>query len=162
MSLFDDYFNPAQFQAGGGLLGRLLSLRPDLDPSQPGAGDANPEGSFDAQGAAASQAPSQPVASQPSLGVDPVSSVVATQSLSSAQNPIISNNSLSPQSTNAGVSQATSSPKPVSGDRLSEKPGLPMTEVGYVEIPAASNPVLGELTCLQERRDDTVISGTTT
>lgn len=68
MGLFDDYFDPAQFQADGGLFGRLLSLRPDLDPSQPDASDANPQDGSDVQ--AVLQAPSQPVTSQASAAPD--------------------------------------------------------------------------------------------
>src|ERR1700756_607194 len=44
MALLDDYFDPEQFQAGGGLLGRLLSLpqmhglfQPDADDQAPSA-----------------------------------------------------------------------------------------------------------------------------
>lgn len=42
MGLFDEYFDPEQFQASGGLLGRLLSLpqmqglyRPNVDDLDP-------------------------------------------------------------------------------------------------------------------------------
>src|SRR6478735_8497130 len=38
MALFDSYFDPQQFQDGGGLLGRLLSLRQQQDQYQPDAG----------------------------------------------------------------------------------------------------------------------------
>ena len=38
MGLFDSYFDPQQFQDGGGLLGRLLSLRQQQDQYQPEAG----------------------------------------------------------------------------------------------------------------------------
>jgi hypothetical protein len=38
MGLFDDFFDPDQFQDSGGLPGRLLSLHPELDPSQPSDG----------------------------------------------------------------------------------------------------------------------------
>jgi hypothetical protein len=34
MGLFDGYFEPQQFADSGGLLGRLLSLRPDLAQNQ--------------------------------------------------------------------------------------------------------------------------------
>jgi hypothetical protein len=37
MGLFDSYFDPEQFQASGGLLGRLLSLQPQQGQVQPGA-----------------------------------------------------------------------------------------------------------------------------
>jgi hypothetical protein len=42
MGLLDDYFDPDQFQDSGGLYGRLLSLRPELD-SQSGDG-TDPQG----------------------------------------------------------------------------------------------------------------------
>ena len=42
MSLFEGYFDPEQFQAGGGLLGRLLSLPQMQGLYQPGA-DFDPQ-----------------------------------------------------------------------------------------------------------------------
>jgi hypothetical protein len=36
MGLFDGYFDPEQFQASGGLLGRLLSLQQQQGQYQPG------------------------------------------------------------------------------------------------------------------------------
>jgi len=141
MGLFDDYFDPAQFQASGGLLGRFLSLRPDLDPSQPGADDANQQDAPDTQ--VTSQALS-PAASQAPIPVSGghLSSLVLMPTSGSAQKPAASGDFRSPQSPNAVASDATSPPLAPS-DRVSAGPELPMTEVGYVEIPAASNPVLG-------------------
>jgi len=40
MGLFDDSFDPNQFQDSGGLFGRLLSMRPDLDFSSLSGGGA--------------------------------------------------------------------------------------------------------------------------
>jgi hypothetical protein len=106
MGLFDDYFDPEQFEAGGGLFGRLLSLRPDLDPSQAGAGDASPQDPSDAQATAASQAPLQPISSQPSLNAGP------------AQNIAMPDNSQLATPSSAVASQAAS-PSPDFGARLS-------------------------------------------
>src|SRR5229473_864170 len=53
MGLFDSYFDPQQFQDGGGLLGRLLSLRQQQGQYQPDAG-------FDPQIPAAGPSPSMP------------------------------------------------------------------------------------------------------
>ena len=44
MGLFDDYFDPQQFEAGGGLLGRLLSLQQMQGQYQPGQGFGPPYG----------------------------------------------------------------------------------------------------------------------
>src|SRR5260221_12262974 len=45
MGLFDDYFDPQQFEAGGGLLGRLLSLQQQQQGQyQPGQGFGPPYG----------------------------------------------------------------------------------------------------------------------
>jgi hypothetical protein len=106
MSLFDDYFDPEQFQLGGGLFGRLLSLRPDLDPSQAGAGDASPQDPSDAQATAVSQAPLQPVASQASLNAG------------SAQNIAMPDNSQPAMPASTVASQAAP-PSPDFGARLS-------------------------------------------
>jgi len=42
MGLLDDYYDPQQFADSGGLLGRLLSLQPQLGQNQPGAGFDQP------------------------------------------------------------------------------------------------------------------------
>lgn len=62
MALFDDYFDPDQFQDSGGLFGRLLSLHPELDFSAPdGSGNSqSPLGSA----AVSTQTPPPSTASQ--------------------------------------------------------------------------------------------------
>jgi len=86
MGLFDDYFDPDQFQDSGGLYGRLLSLHPESG-SQSDDG-TNPPGLIGAAAAA-------PAAAAPIF--DP------------AQNAALSGNSTTPPSADANVSQPSSS-----------------------------------------------------
>lgn len=96
MGLFDDYFDPDQFQDSGGLLGRLLSLRPDLDSSQSNDG-VNSQSPF--EGASfASQVLSPPVVPQISPNAASSPLVAAMSALDPAQNAVAS----------GGVSQAPS------------------------------------------------------
>jgi hypothetical protein len=60
LGLFDDYFDPNQFQDSGGLFGRLLSLHPELDFSSSGADSSQDPFS----GLTATPAPPQSLASQ--------------------------------------------------------------------------------------------------
>ena len=98
MGLFDDYFDPEQFQDSGGLLGRLLSLRPQY----------RPDADNDAQASTLS-APASP-------GVAPV---LPTPDYGQTQNIAIGNYQI-PQFGSADVATLSqSAPSPDLGDRLS-------------------------------------------
>lgn len=52
MSIFDDYSDPLQFEAGGGLFGRLLSLHQPQGQCQPEQRFESPDGQVQAAGRA--------------------------------------------------------------------------------------------------------------
>ena len=114
MGLFDSYFDPDQFQASGGLLGRLLSLQPQ-DQFQPGAG-FDPQNAAGDPTASASQTPvSLPIASPTSSSAAP--SLPQTPDDGQTQNIAIGDYQM-PQFGRADVPVAPP-PPPDLGDRLS-------------------------------------------
>jgi hypothetical protein len=117
MGLFDSYFDPQQFQDGGGLLGRLLSLRQQQDQYQPEAG-------FDQRIPADGPSPSllqtpvsapMPQSTMPVLGATP--SGPPTPNYGQTQNIAIGDYQM-PQFGRADVSQAAQQ-TPDFGDRVS-------------------------------------------
>jgi hypothetical protein len=113
MDLFDDVFDPGQFQDSGGLLGRLLSLPPQLNLSQSGADDANPQDASDTRAVAPS--PSQLSQLLTGTGGGPASSVALMPSPGPAQGAAGPTGSALPAS--ADNSQAVP-PAPDVGARL--------------------------------------------
>lgn len=65
MGLFDDYFDPQQFE-GGGLLGRLLSLQQQQGQYQPTGGFGEPDGQPAAVGYSTPQVAASPQQLTPS------------------------------------------------------------------------------------------------
>jgi hypothetical protein len=105
MGLFDDYFDPQQFQGEGGLLGRLVSLQQQQGQYQPSQGlDAG------IQPAAAASPPQFPSA-------ESSTPLAAASQISGPTSYIPVGNYLMPQFGGAGVSQPA--PAPDLGDRLS-------------------------------------------
>jgi hypothetical protein len=64
MGLFDSYFDPQQFEDGGGLLGRMLSLQQQQGQYQPGEGFGVPYGQAPERANTAEGAASPPAAWQ--------------------------------------------------------------------------------------------------
>jgi hypothetical protein len=117
MGLFDSYFDPQQFQDGGGLLGRLLSLRQQQNQYQPEAGS---DQRIPSEGPSPTmpQAPvsaAMPQSTMPAPGVTP--SGPPTPDYGQTQNVAIGDYQM-PQFGRADVSQATQQ-LPDFGDRLS-------------------------------------------
>ena len=105
MGLFDDYFDPDQFQDSGGLYGRLLSARPDLAfQSNSGADAPNP---FDGSALPAPQTSLSSAAAQPALNATQASSARTAPAADPTQTFVASNLQSSPS--DANVSQAPSS-----------------------------------------------------
>jgi hypothetical protein len=101
MGLFDGYFDPDQFQDSGGLFGRLLSLHPELDFSQTGAG-GDPQIPF-AGSAFAPQASSPPGALQRSLNSASAPFAAAAPSFDPTRNVAAPGDSLAPPPADANV-----------------------------------------------------------
>ncbi|WP_298255826.1 hypothetical protein [Bradyrhizobium sp.] len=106
MGLFDDYFDPDQFQDSGGLYGRLLSVRPDLAFQSSSGADA--PNSFDGSALPAPQTSFSPAAAQPALDATQASSAGAASAPDPTQNSLSSANLQSSPSADANVSQAPS------------------------------------------------------
>ncbi len=101
MGLFDDYFDPGQFQDNGGLFGRLRSLHPELDFSQAGAG-GGAQASFDGS-ALAPQVSSPPGALPTSPNMASAPLAVAAPTIDPTQNVAASGNSLAPPAADSNV-----------------------------------------------------------
>ena len=116
MGLFDGYFDPAQFQDSGGLLGRLLSLQQQQGQSQP---DPNFDPQVPVDGGQASSAPQMSVPlpmPRPALTSDGPSVNPQTPDYGQTQNIAVGNYQM-PQFGTADLSQAIQQP-PDLGDRL--------------------------------------------
>jgi hypothetical protein len=105
MGLFDSYFDPEQFQASGGLLGRLLSLQGQQDQYRPGVGFDGQSSAY-GQPVAAPQTPaSLPVASPASPNVAPAPIAPQSPDDGQTQNIAIGNYQM-PQFGSADIAQA--------------------------------------------------------
>ena len=103
MGLFDDYFDPDQFQDSGGLYGRLLSVRPDLAFQPNGADAPNP---FDGSALPVQQASFSPATAPPALNAAPTSAAGAAAASGPTQDLATSTNLPSTLFADANVSQA--------------------------------------------------------
>jgi hypothetical protein len=138
MGLLDGYFDPEQFQASGGLLGRLLSLPQMQGLYQPGAG-FDPQVSADNGQAAAAQM-SMPLL-RPTLPANGPAANPQTLDYGRTQNIPIGDYQI-PQFARADVSQAEQQATDL-GDRLSAGfPSRVQTPVGN-PIAALANGIAG-------------------
>jgi hypothetical protein len=180
MGLFDGYFDQDQFQDGGGLLGRLLSLQQQQDQYQPGTG-------FD-QAPSAAQTPATPSMPSPMVLNNVQPSAVppmGAQDLKSqyaALLPILGDHkvtiaTVNPEMGKTLIAQALAGQQEsgntgdvdLSGnghagpgnEASSVADGLPpgLSQVGYLETPTNANQAAGELQGIQQSNPSNTISG---
>src|SRR5579872_3052904 len=101
MGLFDDYFDPDQFQDSGGLFGRLRSLHPELDFSQAGAGGGAQAPFEGPVFAPLASSPPSALRTSPSTASAPLAAPAPT--IDPTQNVAASGDSLAPPAVDANV-----------------------------------------------------------